>query len=377
MWMIPAVVLLPLIVNLLQWQRDRRRIHRLAATRKAVPSLASISGDPPRVSFLVAAWNEEAAIRACIEAILRLSYCKLEVVLCAGGSDRTWEIASHLSDPRLILFEQRAGDGKQKSLERCLASATGEILYLLDADCLIADTAFARVLSPILSCDEEAVTGIPCTPLPEQLHMPFVLSQCAGRTYTSIYQADYCSGLSGANSAVRREHVQKAGGFTTQAPSGVDYDLGKRLLRLGMRIRYRADASFPIEFHTRVGPYLRQQARWLRNVVILGMRFRNYREVASCLCTSLVGLTMLAVPCLWLIPGVPPVIARLTGAGWGCAFLHACISRLRYQKIAAEWLGIHFPFRVAMLIPLFLLLDFLAWTIPLGQYPVRSLRHRW
>lgn len=110
MWLIPAVILLPLIVNLLQWRRDRRRIHRLAATRKAIPSLAAISGDPPRVSFLVAAWNEEAAIRPCIEAILRLSYRKLEVVLCAGGSDRTREI------------------------------------------------------SPILSCDEETVTGIPSTP---------------------------------------------------------------------------------------------------------------------------------------------------------------------------------------------------------------------
>ena len=382
MWqLISAVVLLPLILNLLQWRSDCRRMRRLAASPQAVPSLGSISGDPPGVSFLVAAWNEESTVRACIEAILRLTCPKLAIVLCAGGTDRTWEIASQLSDPRLTLLEQRPGDGKQKSLQRCLEKASGDILYLLDADCLITEAAFARVLSPILNHEEQAVTAIPCTPLPEQLPLPFVLSQCASRVYTSICQPEYCSGLSGANSAVRREPLQKAGGFTTEAPSGVDYDLGQRLLRLGTRIRYRADASIPTKFHTRVGPYLRQQARWLRNVVVLGRRFRNYREVTACLFTSLVGFAMLIIPCLLLtrafLPDIPPTLVRLAAALWMCAFLHALMSRLRYLGIAAEWLGIRFPLRAALLLPLFLLIDFLAWTIPLGQYPVNSLRQRW
>jgi cellulose synthase/poly-beta-1,6-N-acetylglucosamine synthase-like glycosyltransferase len=371
--LIAAAILVPLILNLRQWRLDRRR---LAAARKPVPPLGSIP-DPPRVSFLVAAWNEEETLQTCIEAIRHLSYPNLEIVLCAGGADRTWEMASQWSDPRLILLEQRRGDGKQKSLQRCLEKAAGDIIYLLDADCLITEAVFERILSPILNREEEAVTAIPCTPLPEQIRSPFVLSQCASRACTSIYQAEYCSGLSGANSALRRAPLEKAGGFTTQAPSGVDYDLSKRLLRLGVRIRYRADASMPIRFHTRIGPYVRQQARWLRNVVILGMRFRNYREVAACLSTSLVGLTMLAMPLVWLIPGIPSTLARLSGAAWTLAFLHACMSRLRYLRIAAEWLGIRFPLRVVLLVPLFLLVDFLAWTIPLVQYPIGSLRQRW
>jgi cellulose synthase/poly-beta-1,6-N-acetylglucosamine synthase-like glycosyltransferase len=377
MWLlIVAVVLLPAILNVRQWRLDRQRLARLAAQRTADPPLSAIPS-APCVSFLVAAWNEESTVRACIDAILCLSYPNLEVVLCAGGADRTWEIASQLRDPRLILLEQSRGDGKQKSLQRSLEKASGDIIYLLDADCLITEAAFARILSPILDREEQAVTSIPCTPLPGQIHSPFVLSQCASRAYTSICQAAYCSGLSGANSAVRREPLEKAGAFTTHAPSGVDYDLGKRLLGLGMRIRYRADASLPIKFHTRIVPYLRQQARWLRNVVILGARFRKYREVAACLSTSLLGITMLLVPLLWITPGIPSTLTRLSGAAWAFAFLHACMSRLRYLKITAEWLGLRVPLRAVLLLPLFLLIDFLAWTIPLGQYPVRSSRKRW
>ena len=113
------------------------------------------------MSFLVAAWNEEATLQACIEAILGLSYPNLEIVLCAGGADRTWEIASRLSDARLILLEQHPGDGKQKSLQRCLERSSGDMIYLLDADCRITEEAFARILGPILHREELAVTAIP------------------------------------------------------------------------------------------------------------------------------------------------------------------------------------------------------------------------
>jgi len=93
MWpFIGAVILLPLVLNLRQWRLDCRRIRQLAASPADVPGLESLS-DPPIVSFLVAAWNEESTVQPCIDSILHLTYPKLEIVLCAGGTDRTWEIA--------------------------------------------------------------------------------------------------------------------------------------------------------------------------------------------------------------------------------------------------------------------------------------------
>jgi hypothetical protein len=96
--------------------------------------------------------------------------------------------------------------------------------------CFISEEAFGRIVGPILSGEEEAVTNSPC--------------------------------------AIRRRALEQAGGFEAEVRTGVDYDLGKRLRQHGTRTRYEVDGSFPVEFHTQIGSYLRQQARWLRNVVI-------------------------------------------------------------------------------------------------------------
>ncbi|MGA3185529.1 MAG: glycosyltransferase family 2 protein [Bryobacteraceae bacterium] len=375
--MAAVTLVLPLIYNLRLWRQDLVRIRKLTAMRKEIPLL---TGDVPRVSFLIAAWNEESTLRSCIEAIERLSYPSLEIVLCAGGTDRTGKIASELNDLRLILLVQQPGDGKQKSLRRCLEQASGEIIYLLDAGGLINDAAFARILGPILSGGEQVVTGSPCTPLPGQIANPFVVSQCASQVYTSIHQPEYSSGLLGANCAILRRKLEQAGGFNAATRTGGDYDLGKRLLRQGSRVRYVADASFPIEFHTQVRAYLRQQSRWIRNVVIHGVRFGAYREVLSCLSASLIGLAMLVLPCLALVlewSHGSHTVARICAAVWTFAFLHACCSRVRYVKVAERWLGVRFPRHVLALLPLFLLIDFVAWSIPLVQYQSRALRERW
>jgi cellulose synthase/poly-beta-1,6-N-acetylglucosamine synthase-like glycosyltransferase len=184
----------------------------------------------------------------------------------------------------------------------------------------------------------------------------------------------------GANSAILRQAVEQAGGFNAALRTGGDYDLGKRLLRQQKRVRYEVEASFPIEFHTDVRGYLRQQARWIRNVAVHGLRFGAYREVASSLSCSLVGFAMLLLPCLALMlafSGISATAARLFAAVWTCAFLQGFLSRLRYLRVAERWLGVRFPRRMVAWIPLFLLIDFVAWAIPLIQYPSRALRERW
>ncbi|MBZ5602243.1 MAG: glycosyltransferase family 2 protein [Acidobacteriia bacterium] len=380
-WLFVALALaLPLILNVLRWRRDRERIRALTGARRKIPYDELLRHGAPRVSFLIAAWNEEATLARCIDAVLSLGYPDLEVVLCAGGTDSTWQIASGFSDPRVALLPQQAGDGKQKALMHCLERATGEIVYLIDADCLITPPAFARVLYPILGGAEHAVTNIPCTPFPEQLASPFAISQCASWVYTSIYHPAYGSSLVGMNAAIRRQALEKAGGFDARVRAGGDFDLGKRLLRAGFRIRYEADASFPIEFQTNPRVYLRQQARWLRNVVIHGLRFGAYREAASCLLTSLVGFAMLALPAtaaLGLFLGAPPSISAVLLAIWLLGLIHALFSRIRYLKAAAAWLGIPIPKNTLALSPVLLIVDFAAWAIPLFQYPWKSLRELW
>src|ERR1043165_6528988 len=66
----------------------------------------------PAVSILISAYNEEHAIRARIENLLKLDYPKdrVEIIIGSDGSgDRTAEIAASYPGVRLFNFAQRRG----------------------------------------------------------------------------------------------------------------------------------------------------------------------------------------------------------------------------------------------------------------------------
>jgi cellulose synthase/poly-beta-1,6-N-acetylglucosamine synthase-like glycosyltransferase len=374
-----TAIAFPLVLNVFRWRRDLERVQQLESARIKVTVEDLEKAGTVRISFLIAAWNEEGSLAACLESILALTYPALEVVVCAGGSDGTRQITQKFNDRRVIVLEQQPQDGKQGALKRCFGSASGEILYLTDADCLITETAFVRTVYPLLSGAEHAVTSIPCVPFRGQMGDSFAMSQCATWIYTSIHQPRYGASLVGMNAAVRREALEKAGGFASGVRAGGDYELGKRFARAGFRIRYDSDASFPVRFQTNYWKYLRQQGRWLRNVVIHGLQFGAYREAAACLATSFIGLSMLTVPLLLIGSArrTPEWVVAAAGAFWTAVFLYAFFSRMRYSRIASLWLRVPLPRYTFVLLPFFLVVDFAAWTLPLFQYPFRRLRELW
>src|SRR5207247_1198210 len=116
---------------------------------------------------LVAAWNEAAGIARHVQSVLALRYPDLDFVLCAGGPDGTCEQARLAMSGRGTLLEQAPGEGKQRALRRCLAASTGDIVYLTDADCVLDDQSFERVIARIVDGDP-AATGR-CCPYPEEI----------------------------------------------------------------------------------------------------------------------------------------------------------------------------------------------------------------
>lgn len=90
----------------------------------------------PAVSFIVAAYNEEALIRRKIDNSLSLDYPgeKIEVIVISNGSqDRTDEIVASHGDPRVSLV-RLATPGKANALNEGARRAKGEILVFTDAD---------------------------------------------------------------------------------------------------------------------------------------------------------------------------------------------------------------------------------------------------
>lgn len=352
--------------NAWKWREDRALALRLRAARQR-PAETIPAG--PRVSILVAAWNEADIIERHIASILALRYPNWEYVLCAGGTDDTYERAKRYERPDVVVLRQEPGIGKQAALRQCLERATGEIVFLTDADCLLDDECFERTLRPILCEQERATTGT-SEPLPWQSDNAFVVYQWAMQVRDDGRLGRYGAGLLGRNCAVKHTVLLASCALGAQVRTGTDYHLARRLLRCGHRIRNVPESVVASEFPDSFGAYLRQQARWLGNLLIHGLATGDRPHVVHVLVTGAVGLAGLFLP-----------VAALWGQAramilWVWLATHGLLVRLRCVAVARE-MGIPVGPLIIALLPPFLLTDWTAWAYAITRVIFPAIRWRW
>jgi len=90
----------------------------------------------PKVSFIIAAYNEEVTIRAKLDNTLRSDYPKdkLEIIVVSDCStDNTDTIVKEFSNQGVMLLRQQVRNGKTEAQNEAAKNATGEILLFSDA----------------------------------------------------------------------------------------------------------------------------------------------------------------------------------------------------------------------------------------------------
>ena len=98
--------------------------------------------DPPLISVLVAAKDEEACIERCVRSMLDQDYPNFEMIVCNDRSDdNTAAIVERIAaeDPRLRLVNieslPEGWCGKNNAMQMGIAQSTGEWICMIDADC--------------------------------------------------------------------------------------------------------------------------------------------------------------------------------------------------------------------------------------------------
>jgi len=343
------------------WRSDCARALRLK-TRTAMPVYLQAT---PRVTILVAAWNEAGIIAEHVWSVSTLRYPNKEYVLCAGGPDGTFAIAYRTAAEWMTVLRQEAGEGMQGALCRALSRATGDIIFLTDADCLLTDNAFERTLAPLIN-EGEAVACGTSEPLPTQKGDPFVLDRWFKEIYVQAREGSYVGGLRSVNAALTRQALRAGGDLQAHVTSGIDYYLSKQVLGRGYRIRFVRDSIVPTEYEGSVLAFGQRQSRWLWNVIVHGWYFRAYREVASCVLTSVIGLAMLVGGAIAVWQGGAVL------AGWSVIYLHVLASRIRYMRFGELMSGLRFPAYYRL--PVTILFDFGIWSLAVLRHLVPRVR---
>jgi glycosyltransferase involved in cell wall biosynthesis len=191
---------------------------------------------PATLSVIVPAWNAAAYLPLCLDAILASTYQPQEIILVDDGSnDSTCEVA-HSRGVTVLKMGIQSGPGAARNY--AAQTATGEILFFVDADVVIHPDAVERVIHNFQANPEISAVFGSYDKEPAEKNF---LSQYKNLFHHYVHQkssTDASTFWAGCG-AVRRDVFLDAGGFDCRRyrrPSIEDIELGYRLNQKGHSI---------------------------------------------------------------------------------------------------------------------------------------------
>jgi cellulose synthase/poly-beta-1,6-N-acetylglucosamine synthase-like glycosyltransferase len=249
----------------------------------------------PLASILIPAWKERTTLAATIDSLQQLTYPKWEAIVIAGGPDGTAEYADELCAglPRFTVIAQPPR-GKNAALNLGYARARGDVVVILDADCVVEPEWLARLVAPLTQGYAAA----------------FADYSAADRTWVTdefemakiaAYRVRDSAVLHGGGIALWRSVIEALNGFPEAVTVGTDWDLNERVTKLGVEKAFVPEAHHTTHLPATIGRYFRDEVRWRRAHLQATMRFfastpAGIRVTAASLSFYVAGILFVAVP---------------------------------------------------------------------------------
>lgn len=239
--------------------------------------------DPPFVSVVIPAWNEEKGIVRTINSIKDLNYPKdkIEAIVVDDGSkDNTYSIAKKFACKHIHVYQMEKNGGKCNAVNFGISKAKGEIIITMDADNTYVNPDALQYMIPYFN-DPKVVCVAPAM----AIHDPHGILQ-------RIQQVEYLLGVflrkafasmnaihitPGCFSAYRKWWFLKYGGFRS-AHLTEDLEMALRI----QTNHYKIQNALKANVYT-VGPnnfraLLTQRKRWYTGLL---RNLRDYRHLFS------------------------------------------------------------------------------------------------
>ena len=204
--------------------------------------VAADSAWEPRVSVIVAAYNEEAVIERRLENLLALDYpaAQVEIVVASDSStDRTNELVEAVAarEPRVRLLDCPRG-GKVAAQDRGVRETTGQVVAFSDANATWAPDALRRLVADLADPEVAYVCG------------RLRLEDAAGSNREGLYwryelwlreQESQLGSITGGNGSI---YALKRGDYVEVDPRwGHDLSFPYRMVQAGRRAVFQPAAQ--------------------------------------------------------------------------------------------------------------------------------------
>jgi glycosyltransferase involved in cell wall biosynthesis len=181
------------------------------------------------VSVIMPVFNSEDFIAGAVRSILSQTYPDFELIVIDDGSmDATATILGSFHDSRLQILTNDVNRGIVESLNRGLRSSTGEYVARMDADDESLPERLERQVAYLEKYRDVAMVGTAVSLIDEQGatigREEFPLADATIRKTIFVHNP-FCHG----SVLIRREVLQRSGGYDGRFVHNEDYDLWLRI----------------------------------------------------------------------------------------------------------------------------------------------------
>ncbi|MGD6806241.1 MAG: glycosyltransferase [Candidatus Bathyarchaeia archaeon] len=272
--------------------------------------------DYPKVSIIVACYNNQETIAECLKSILALDYPEgsFEVIVMDGVSkDDTVKIAQQFP-VKVVSIRLNC----PAAYNYAFKIASYPIFGFIDSDAKV-EPQWLKKLVPHLS--EPQVAGVSGSIETWNQDNPWARS--IGYEIKNRYRriGKYTGRIATMNLLLKKEVIEEVGGWDEKLPSQYDTDFGYRMSALGYKIAYEPTAVCYHYNRPTLKAYYRQQRQYGKNTLKLYFKHGHLArgDEITDVGMNIQPILLLAVIALFVL-GIVPLL-RLLWAGSGLILL--------------------------------------------------------
>lgn len=259
--------------------RDKNYISALENIKTVEPLSLQDFDNLPTVNIIVPAWKEGEIFNGCLLQISKLSYPNLKVIVNAGGSNETINIAnSFKKNDNFTIIYQKTGQGKIKAINDCLRHVSEGIIYLIDADVILTDQIILNILYSLIYENNEVVVAR-VKPHSSIQNMDLVKYLEINRNIDFLGSFSNKVNYTTQNTGIKHEVIKTIGKFSEGRLSDDGISMGSDILSKGFQIHLIDKKVESFNYPYKIKDYFKQNLRWLENYLYTPYKNRFLKTV--------------------------------------------------------------------------------------------------